>query len=82
MTNQVRRLSWNLYSVWGLRGLNKRYWALIVFNRITRRLFSKVLCHCGRLVYWSTVWSVCCNDTFICNECMKNATNGEYDNEE
>lgn len=73
-------ISRNLYSIFGLRGLRKRYWALIVLNRILRR-FDFCLCLCGRFVRWHNVWSVCCNDTFLCNTCMKENTNGDYDNE-
>ena len=81
MTDFLKRISWNLYSIWGLRGLRKRWWWLLILNRILRRLNNHCLCMCGRYVSWSNVWSVCCDDTFICNECMKKATNGYYDNE-
>ena len=79
MTSQVfSRLRWNIYSIWGLRGLRKRWIWLIILNRITRKLDRKVLCMCGRYVAWMNVWSVCTSDAFLCNECMKDH---EFDNE-
>jgi len=77
----MNNLKWNLYSIFGLRGLRKRWWWLIIFNRITRHLDHSVLCMCSRYVAWGSVWSVCTSDAFICNECMKESTNGEWDNE-
>lgn len=77
----MNRIIWNLYSVWGLRGLRRRWVWLVILNRILRKLDHRVLCMCGRYVAWCNVWSVCTNDAFICNECMKESTKGEWDNE-
>jgi hypothetical protein len=76
----THNIKWNIYSVWGLRGLKKRWWWLLILNRILRRINGRVICPCGRYVYWTNVWAVCCDDTMICNECMKDETDGEYDN--
>lgn len=58
----------------GLRNYKKHMIPLIIFNRISRRLFNKVRCSCGNYISWNRTWSVISNDCFLCDFCMSLAT--------
>jgi len=64
--------------IFGLRNYQKQMIPLIIFNRISRRLFGKVRCVCGKYVYFSRVWSVLSNDTFLCDWCMSESTGDDW----